>query len=50
MLGKTEGRMRRGRQRIRWLGGVSIVMEKLEQKRIQHRIGVKVARVQALVA
>ena len=23
MLGKTEGRRRRGRQRLRWLGGIT---------------------------
>ena len=27
MLGKTEGRRRRGRQRIRWLGGVTDLMD-----------------------
>ena len=28
MLGKTEGRMRRGRQRMRWLDGITISMDK----------------------
>ena len=27
MLGKTEGRRRRGRQRIRWLDGITYVMD-----------------------
>ena len=27
MLGKTEGRRRRGRQRIRWLGGITDLMD-----------------------
>ena len=27
MLGKTEGRRRRGRQRIRWLDGITDVMD-----------------------
>jgi len=27
MLGKTEGRRRRGRQRMRWLDGITDVME-----------------------
>ena len=27
MLGKIEGRRRRGRQRVRWLGGVTNVMD-----------------------
>ena len=27
MLGKIEGRMRRGRQRIRWLDGVTDLMD-----------------------
>ena len=27
MLGKTEGRRRRGRQRMRWLGGISDSMD-----------------------
>ena len=27
MLGKTEGRKRRGRQRIRWLGGITDAMD-----------------------
>ena len=27
MLGKTEGRRRRGRQRIRWLGGITDSMD-----------------------
>ena len=27
MLGKTEGRMRRGRQRMRWLGGITDSMD-----------------------
>ena len=28
MLGKTEGRRRRGQQRIRWLGGITDLMDK----------------------
>ena len=27
MLGQTEGRRRRGRQRIKWLGGISNIMD-----------------------
>ena len=27
MLGKTEGRRRRGHQRMRWLGGITIAMD-----------------------
>ena len=27
MLGKTEGRRRRGRQRMRWLGGITDLMD-----------------------
>ena len=27
MLGKTEGRKRRGRQRMRWLGGITNLMD-----------------------
>ena len=27
MLGKTEGKMRRGRQRIRWLDGITSSMD-----------------------
>ena len=27
MLGKTEGRRRRGHQRMRWLGGISDAMD-----------------------
>ena len=27
MLGKTEGRRRRGQQRIRWLGGITDAMD-----------------------
>ena len=27
MLGKTEGRRRRGRQRMRWLGGITDSMD-----------------------
>ena len=27
MLGKIEGRRRRGRQRIRWLGGITDLMD-----------------------
>ena len=27
MLGKTEGRRRRGRQRMRWLDGITISMD-----------------------
>ena len=27
MLGKSEGRMRRGRQRMRWLDGISDLMD-----------------------
>ena len=27
MLGKTEGRKRRGRQRVRWLGGITDSMD-----------------------
>ena len=27
MLGKTEGRRRRGRQRMRWLGGITVSMD-----------------------
>ena len=27
MLGKFEGKMRRGRQRMRWLGGITDLME-----------------------
>ena len=28
MLGKTEGRRRRGRQRMRWLDGITVLMGK----------------------
>jgi len=28
MLGKIEGRRRRGRQRMRWLGGITDLMDK----------------------
>ena len=31
MLGKTEGRMRRGRQRMRWLDGITDSMDMTEQ-------------------
>ena len=27
MLGQTEGRRRRGRQRIKWLGGITNIMD-----------------------
>ena len=27
MLGKTEGRRRRGQQRIRWLEGIAVLMD-----------------------
>ena len=31
MLGKTEGRRGRGRQRMRWLYGISDLMDEFEQ-------------------
>ena len=31
MLGKTEGRRRRGRQRMRWLDGITDSMDEFEQ-------------------
>ena len=31
MLGKTEGRRRRGQQRIRWLDGITDSMDEFEQ-------------------
>ena len=33
MLGKTEGRMRRGRQRTKWLGGITEMMDMSLSKR-----------------
>ena len=30
MLGKTEGRKRRGQQRMRWLDGITDTMDELE--------------------
>ena len=32
MLGKTEGRRRRGRQRMRWLDGITISMDMILSK------------------
>jgi len=31
MLGKTEGKRRRGRQRMRWLDGITNLMDMFEQ-------------------
>jgi len=33
MLGKTEGRRRRGRQRMRWLDGIADSMDMSQSKR-----------------
>ena len=37
MLGKTEGKRRRGQQRMRWLGGITDSME-LNLSRLQERV------------
>ena len=37
VLGKTEGRRRRGRQRLRWLGGITDVMD-LRLSRLQELV------------
>ena len=31
MLGKIEGRRRRGQQRMRWLGGIDVSLSKLRE-------------------
>ena len=43
MLGKTEGRRRRGQQRMRWLGGITDSME-LNLSRLQERVMDREAR------
>ena len=37
VLGKTEGRRRRGQQRLRWLGGITDVMD-LRLSRLQELV------------